>query len=82
MSYSTIQYVKPPAKIGTPGSARTLSTEGPPATASLKGPAEMQTAPLVKPGKSAVAERPATGNHQERQQQQECLPHSGCKQQR
>jgi hypothetical protein len=33
---------------------------------------------------SAIAERPATGNHQElkeRQQQQECLPPSGCKQQ-
>jgi hypothetical protein len=45
MSHSTIQYVKPPAKIGTPGSARTLATArtaptagkpvtaGPPATA-------------------------------------------------
>jgi hypothetical protein len=37
----------------------------------------MLTAPLVTPGTSAIAERPATGNHQElkgHQQQQECLP--------
>ncbi len=38
---------------------------------------------LATPGTSAKAERPATGNHQElkeRQQQQECLLLSGCKQ--
>ncbi len=38
---------------------------------------------LATPGTSAIAERPATGNHKElkeRQQQQECLPLSGCKQ--
>jgi hypothetical protein len=42
-----------------------------------KGTAEMPTTPLVTPGTSAIAERPATGNHQELkgcQQQQECLP--------
>jgi hypothetical protein len=35
----------------------------------------MPTTPLVTPGTSAIAERPATGNHQElkeRKQQQEC----------
>jgi hypothetical protein len=39
---------------------------------------------LATPLTSEKAERPATGNHQklkERQQQQECLPLSGCKQQ-
>ncbi len=73
MSHSTIQYVKPPAKIGTPQSAGTLATArtpstagkpvtaGPPATACLKGTAEMPTTPLVTPGTSAIAERPAIG---------------------
>jgi hypothetical protein len=59
-------------------------TGGPPATACSKGTAETPTTPLDAPGTSAVAERPATGNHQElkgRQQQQECLPQSECKQQ-
>ena len=35
------------------------------------------TTPLVTPGTSAIAEKPATGNRQElkgHQQQQECLP--------
>jgi hypothetical protein len=39
---------------------------------------------LAKPGTSAIAERPATGNYQDfkkRQQQQECLPLTECKQQ-
>ncbi len=86
MSHSTIQYVKPTAKIGTPGSAGTLATArtpstagnpvtaGPPATACLKGTAETQTTPLVTPGTSAIAERLSTGNHQKlkgRQQLQE-----------
>ena len=89
MSYSTIQYVKPPTKIETLGSSGMLATArtpsiagkpviaGPPATACLKGTAEMLTTPLVTPGTSAIAERPAKGNHQELkgcQQQQECLP--------
>jgi hypothetical protein len=87
MSHSTIHYVKPSAKIETPGSAGTLATAGTPSTAGKpvtagpsttacsKGTAEMPTTPLVTPGTSAIAERPATGNHQElkeRQQQQEC----------
>jgi hypothetical protein len=49
----------------------------------LKGTAETPSTPLVTPGTSAIAERPATGSHQElegRQQQQECLPQPGCKQ--
>ncbi len=57
MSHSTIQYVKPPAKIWTPGlagilaTARTPSTAGkpvtpgPPATACSKGTAETPTIP-------------------------------------
>jgi hypothetical protein len=52
-------------------------TAGPPATACSKGRAETLTTPLVTPGTSAIAERPAIGNHQELkgcQQQQECLP--------
>jgi hypothetical protein len=52
-------------------------TAGPPATACSKGTAETPTTPLVTPGMLAIAERPATGNHQElkgRQLQQECLP--------
>jgi hypothetical protein len=70
--------------------ARTLSTAGKPVTAGLpaiaysKGTEEMPTTPLATPGTSATAEWPAKGNPQElkaRQQQQECLPHSGCKQQ-
>jgi hypothetical protein len=73
MSHST----KPPAKLGTPGSegklatARTHSTAGkpvtagPPATACSKGTAETPTTPMVTPGTSAIAERPAPGNHQE-----------------
>jgi hypothetical protein len=39
---------------------------------------------MVTPGKSAIAERLATGNPQElqgRQQQQKCLPQSGGKKQ-
>jgi hypothetical protein len=86
MSHSTIQYVKPTAKIGTPGSAGTLATArtpstagnpvtaGPPATACLKGTAEKQTIPLVTPGTSVIAERLSTGNLQKlsgRQQLQE-----------
>jgi hypothetical protein len=86
MSHSTIQYVKPTAKIGTPGSAGTLATArtpstagnpvtvGPPETACLKGTEETQTIPLVTPGMSALAERLSAGNHQElkgRQQLQE-----------
>jgi hypothetical protein len=89
MSHSRIQYIKPPGKIWTPGSAGTLATArtpstagklvtaGPPATACWKGTAGMPTTPLVTPGTSAIAERPATGNHQElkgHQQLQECLP--------
>jgi hypothetical protein len=77
MYHSTIQYVKPPAKIGTtglagtPATARTPSTAGkpitggPPAAACSKGTAETPTIPLDAPGVSAIAERPATGNHQE-----------------
>jgi hypothetical protein len=94
MSHSTIQYVKPPVKIGTPGSAGMLATArthstagkpaiaGPPATACSTGTAEMPTTPLVTPRTSAIVERPVTGNPQElkgRQQQQEFLPQSGCK---
>jgi hypothetical protein len=59
-------------------------TAGPQATACSKGTAETQTTPLVTPGMSTIAERPATGNQQElkgHQQQQDCLPQSGCKQQ-
>jgi hypothetical protein len=58
-------------------------TAGPPATACSKGTAETPTTPSVTPG-TAIAERPAKINHQElkgRQQQQECQPQSGCKQQ-
>jgi len=84
MFHSTIQYVKPPAKIGTPGSAGTLATArtpstagkpvaaGLPATTCTKGTTETPTTPLVTPGISAKAE-PATGNHHElkgRQEQQ------------
>jgi hypothetical protein len=67
-------FVKPPARIGTPGSAgmlataRTPSTAGkppiaerPPATASLKGTEET----LATPGTPAIAVRPATVTHQE-----------------
>jgi len=69
-----IENVKPRAKIWTPGLAGILATPstagkpvtaGPPATACSKGTAEMPTTPLVTPGTSAIAERPATGNHQE-----------------
>jgi hypothetical protein len=59
-------------------------TAGPLATAFSKGTAETSTTPLVKPGTSEIAERTSKGNHQELkgcQQQQECLPLSGCKQQ-
>ncbi len=55
MYHCTVQFEKPPAKIGTPGSAGMLATgknaiksrkanpttAGPPATASSKGTAEM-----------------------------------------
>ncbi len=88
MSHSTIQYAKPKAKIGTPGSAGTLahsknalnsrkSSNGRTASNSMferNSRNANNTTPLVTPGKSAIAERPATGNHQElkgRQQQQE-----------
>ncbi len=76
MSHCTIQYVLPPAKIWIPGLAGTLATArmpstvgkpvtaGPPATACLKGTTETPTTPLVTPGTSAIAERPATGNQQ------------------
>jgi hypothetical protein len=62
MSHSTIQYVKPSAIIGTPGSAGMLATTrapstagkpvtaGPPATACSKETAETPTTPLVPPG--------------------------------
>jgi hypothetical protein len=72
-----------PGLAGTLATARTPSTAGKPVTAGLpvtacsKGTAEMPTTPLVSPGASAIAERPATGNQHEfkgRQQQQECLP--------
>ncbi len=69
-----VLYVKPPARIGTPGSAEMLATartpstagkppiaERPPATASLKGTAET----LATPGTPAIAGRPATVTHQE-----------------
>ena len=76
----TIQYVKPTAKIGAPGSAGMLAasrtpstagkpiTAGPPATASSKGTSET----LVTPAVPAIAGRPATVTHQDlkgRQQQ-------------
>jgi hypothetical protein len=60
-----------------PSTAGKLVTAGPPATACSKRTAGTPTTPLVTPGTSAIAERPATGNHQElkgHQQQQECLP--------
>ncbi len=72
------------ATAGTPSTAGKPVTEGLPATACSKGTAEKLTKPLVTPRTSAIAERPATGNHLEvkvHQQQQECLPLSGCKQQ-
>jgi hypothetical protein len=59
-------------------------TAGTLATALSKGTAEMSTTPLVKPGTLSIADRPATGNHQELkgcQEQQECLPLFRCKQQ-
>jgi hypothetical protein len=59
-----------------PSTAGKPVTAGPPATACSKGTAETPTTPLVTPGTSAIAERQATGNHQElkgHQQQQECL---------
>jgi hypothetical protein len=83
-------YILTPGLAGTLATARTPSTAGKPVTARLpvtacsKGTAETPTTPLVSSGASAIAARPATGNHQEfkgRQQQQECLPLSGCKQQ-
>jgi hypothetical protein len=89
----TVQYVKPPIKIGTTGSVGTLAaarkpttigkpvTSGPPVTACLKGTAETPSTPGT-PGTPAIAKRPTTGNHQEvkgLQQQQECLPQSGYK---
>jgi hypothetical protein len=61
-------FKKPPAKIGTPGSAGKLATArihstagkpataGPPATACSKGTAETPTTPMVTPGMSAIAE--------------------------
>jgi hypothetical protein len=72
------------AKARTPSTAEKPVKAGPPTTACSKGTAETPTTPLVTPGTSAIADRPATGNPQElkgRQQQQECLPLSGCKQQ-
>jgi hypothetical protein len=68
MSHCTVQCVKPPAKTGTPATARTPSTEGKPITSYSKG-----TTPKT-PETSAIAGRTATGNHQElkrRQQKQE-----------
>jgi hypothetical protein len=44
-----------------PSTAGNPVTAGPPATACLKGTAETPTIPLVTPGISARAERPATG---------------------
>jgi hypothetical protein len=41
------------------------ATAEPPATAFLKGTAETPTTPMVTPGTSATAERPAPENHQE-----------------
>ncbi len=76
MSHSTIQYVKPPAKIWTPGSAGMLATArapltagkpltaGPPATA---GPAT--AGPSTTACLKGTAETPTTSwLHQERQQ--------------
>ncbi len=80
MSHCTVQYVKPPAKIGMPGLAGMLATARPAATASSKGTLET----LATPGMPAIAERPATVTNQELkgcQQQQEYLPQFGCKQQ-
>jgi hypothetical protein len=92
MSHCTVQYVKPPDKKGSPGSAekqataRTPSTAGKPittglpATTSFKGTAEM----LETPGSPTIAGRLATETHQElkgRQKQQVCLPLFRCKQQ-
>jgi hypothetical protein len=67
--------IKPPAKIGTQGrnsrdasnskNAWKAGTVGPPATACSKETAEMPTTPMVTPGMSAIAKRPAPGNHQE-----------------
>jgi hypothetical protein len=77
MSYSTIQYVKPPTKIETLGSsgmlatARTPSIAGKPVTAGLPatacsiGTAETPGTGYTRNIRSAIAERPATGNHQE-----------------
>jgi len=68
----------------TPSTARKPVTAGPLATVCSKGTAETPTTPLVTPETSVIAERPATGNHQELkecQQHQDCLPQSGCKQQ-
>jgi hypothetical protein len=48
-----------------PSTAGKPVTAGPPATAFSKGAAETPTTPLVTPGMSAIAERPATFNHQE-----------------
>jgi hypothetical protein len=48
-----------------PSTARKPVTAGPLATACLKGTAETPTTPLVTPETSVIAERPATGNHQE-----------------
>jgi hypothetical protein len=73
MSHCAVQYVKPPAKIGTPGSAEMLATEtapstagkpitaGLPATASSKGTAET----LATPGTTAIAGGSAAVTHQE-----------------
>ncbi len=68
----------------TPSTAGKQVTAGPPATACSKGTVETPATPLVTQGTSAIAERLATGNPQGlkgRQQQQECLPLSRCKQQ-
>jgi hypothetical protein len=67
MSHSTIQHVKQPAKVGTPGSAGAVATTTPstagkpvraetPATTCSKGRAVTPTTPLVKQGTSAIAE--------------------------
>jgi hypothetical protein len=91
--YNLVCIVKPPAKIWTLGSAGTLATAR---THYSRKASNSRTTnnsmfernsrnpnTLATPGTSAIAERLATGNHQElkeRQQQQGCLPLSGCKQ--
>jgi hypothetical protein len=81
MSHSTIPYVKPPAKIGTPESVGTLATARMPSTAGkLVSAGPPVTAGTAETPTIPKAERPARGNHQEPkgcQQQQECLTAEG-----